>query len=168
MEHNLHSPLCMWEWGRERILKVSFPLSSSSPNCKFAPRVTWRLQGENISAGLVVQLRAQDKGYKDFEHIKPQHNSFFHKLIRASYIEDGKEHTLSDVQIVPQAIIFILAGKDLITIMNSFLFRLIEDMRHGSCSASLVRSVQCKISGRESSSKMWLPKRPVNISVDQI
>ena len=79
-----------------------------------------RLQGQMISAGRVIQLRAQDRGYKDFEHTKPRQNSFFHKLIRASYIEDGLAHKLSDIQIVPQAITFILAGRDPITMMNSY------------------------------------------------
>ena len=81
-------------------------------------------QGESISAARGLQLKAQDKGYKDFEQTTPGPNSFFHKLIQASYQSDGEQQHLTDLQIVPPAITFILAGYD--TVSNALSFTLFE------------------------------------------
>ena len=68
------------------------------------------MQSEHIPAARVIQLEGQDRGYEDFKDAVPVDNSFFHKLLRASYIVDGTKNILTDIQITPQATVFILAG----------------------------------------------------------
>ena len=69
------------------------------------------MQKEKVPAARAIQLEGQDRGYEDFKDAVPRDNSFFHKLLRTAYTVDGEKKRLTDIQIIPQAIVFILPGR---------------------------------------------------------